>query len=133
MSETRPFQAVDALLLLGIIVIAFTVRATFLLSFTIQQRPAGWLIVQEAQPPLGNPDTTETNDIYHLVKKANEYIDVRWCQAVLGSLTAGLYFLFARRAFRSLLVAILTGILCSVYPFWVLNTGTLEDGTLASF
>src|SRR5208282_6807821 len=32
---------------------------------------------------------------------------VRWAQAGLGALTAGLYFLFARRAFRSTLVAAL--------------------------
>ena len=30
---------------------------------------------------------------------------VRWGQCGLGALTAGLYFLFARRAFRSLSVA----------------------------
>src|SRR5262249_8949953 len=29
---------------------------------------------------------------------------VRWLQAILGALTAGFYFLFARRAFRSLIV-----------------------------
>jgi hypothetical protein len=58
---------------------------------------------------------------------------VRWGQAFLGALTAGLYFLFARRAFRSLFVATLAGLFCSVYPFWVINTATLNDGTLASF
>jgi hypothetical protein len=58
---------------------------------------------------------------------------VRWLQAVLGTLTAGWYFLFARRAFHSLFVAALAGLFCAAHPFWVLDTGTLEDGTLASF
>ena len=58
---------------------------------------------------------------------------VRWSQAVLGTLTAGLYFLFARRAFQSLFVGALTGFLCAVYPFYVINTAVLADGTLASF
>ncbi len=59
--------------------------------------------------------------------------DVRWGQAVLGALTAGLYFLFALRAFNSLLVAALTGGLCAVYPFWVANTAEIDDGVLATF
>ena len=58
---------------------------------------------------------------------------VRWLQAVLGTLAAGLYFLFARRAFRSLFVATLAGILCAVYPFWIINTAEIDDGVLASF
>jgi hypothetical protein len=58
---------------------------------------------------------------------------VRWAQCGLGTLTAGLYFLFARRAFRSLLVAGLTGLACALYPFWVINTAALDDGVLATF
>jgi hypothetical protein len=58
---------------------------------------------------------------------------VRWIQAGLGTMTAGMYFLFARRAFRSLLVATLTGLFCAVYPFWVVNCDEIADGTLATF
>jgi hypothetical protein len=58
---------------------------------------------------------------------------VRWVQAGLGALTAGIYFLFARRAFRSRLVATLAGAFCAVYPFWVFNTAEINDGVLASF
>jgi hypothetical protein len=58
---------------------------------------------------------------------------IRWIQAGLGVLTAGFYFLFARRAFRSLLVAALTGLFCAFYPFWVVNCAEIADGTLASF
>jgi 4-amino-4-deoxy-L-arabinose transferase-like glycosyltransferase len=58
---------------------------------------------------------------------------VRWGQCVLGTLTAGLYFLFARRAFGSRLVAALTGIFCALHPFWVINTAAVDDGVLATF
>ncbi len=57
---------------------------------------------------------------------------VRWIQCGLGALTAGFYFLFARRAFRSLTAGLLTGLLCALYPFWVVNTAALDDGALVS-
>jgi 4-amino-4-deoxy-L-arabinose transferase-like glycosyltransferase len=58
---------------------------------------------------------------------------MRWLQALLGTLTAGFYFLLARRAFDSAFVGFLTGIFCALNPFAVLNTAELQDGTLASF
>jgi Dolichyl-phosphate-mannose-protein mannosyltransferase len=58
---------------------------------------------------------------------------VRWAQCGLGALTAGMYFLFARRAFRSTLVGGLAGLLCACHPFWVANTAEINDGTLAGF
>ncbi len=58
---------------------------------------------------------------------------VRWIQVGLGALTAGLYFLFARRAFDSRVVALLTGAFTAIYPFWIINTADLNDGVLASF
>lgn len=58
---------------------------------------------------------------------------MRWLQAVLGTLTAGLYYLFARRAFRSGLVGLLAGLGCALHPYWVINTAELNDGVLASF
>ena len=48
---------------------------------------------------------------------------VRWVQAALGALTAGLYFLFARRAFHSLYVATLAGLFCALHPFWIIDVG----------
>ena len=57
----------------------------------------------------------------------------RWLQCVLGALTAGFYFLFARRAFRNLVVATLAGLFCALHPFWVANTAEINDGVLASF
>jgi 4-amino-4-deoxy-L-arabinose transferase-like glycosyltransferase len=58
---------------------------------------------------------------------------VRWIQVVLGALTAGLYYLFARRAFRSLLVGFLAGLFTALHPFWIIGTATIDDGVLAAF
>jgi hypothetical protein len=58
---------------------------------------------------------------------------IRWLQCVLGTLTAGLYYLVARRAFPGRTVAVLAGLLAAVHPFWVVNTATLADGVLATF
>jgi 4-amino-4-deoxy-L-arabinose transferase-like glycosyltransferase len=58
---------------------------------------------------------------------------VRWFQCALGGLTALLYFFFARRAFRSVLVGFLAGILCALYPFWIINTAEMDDGVLTTF
>lgn len=58
---------------------------------------------------------------------------VRWAQVGLGALTAGFYFLFARRAFRSLAVGVIAGALAALHPFWVVNVASIDDGTLASF
>jgi hypothetical protein len=58
---------------------------------------------------------------------------VRWIQMALGTLTAGFYFLFARRAFRSLAVGTLAGLFAAAWPFWIIDTAALDDGILASF
>jgi 4-amino-4-deoxy-L-arabinose transferase-like glycosyltransferase len=58
---------------------------------------------------------------------------VRWAQAGLGALTAGLYYLFARRAFRHLAVGVLAGLFAALHPFWVINTAAIDDGVLAAF
>jgi 4-amino-4-deoxy-L-arabinose transferase-like glycosyltransferase len=58
---------------------------------------------------------------------------LRWGQAVLGSVTVGLYYLFARVAFRSKLVAGLVGFLCAINPAWVVEPATLSEGPLAAF
>lgn len=58
---------------------------------------------------------------------------MRWAQCLLGSLTAGLYFLFARRAFGNVVVAALAGLLCALHPFWIVNTAEVNDGVLATF
>ena len=58
---------------------------------------------------------------------------VRWLQCVLGALTAGCLFLFARRAFNNEVVALLAGLLAAVHPFWIINAAELNDGVLTTF
>jgi hypothetical protein len=58
----------------------------------------------------------------------------RLAQMVLGSLTCMLYFVIALRAFgANRLLALLVGLATAAYPFWVINTAEIEDGTLAAF
>jgi 4-amino-4-deoxy-L-arabinose transferase-like glycosyltransferase len=59
--------------------------------------------------------------------------EVRWLQWLLGTVTAGFYFAFARRVFQHLLVALLTGLFVAFYPFWVINTAEIDDGVLTTF
>jgi 4-amino-4-deoxy-L-arabinose transferase-like glycosyltransferase len=58
---------------------------------------------------------------------------LRWFHCLLGTLTAGLYYLIARRAFPSLLVATLAGLLSAIHPFWIVNTPAINDGVVATF
>src|SRR5262249_48995408 len=56
-----------------------------------------------------------------------------WGQCGLGALTAGFYFFFARRAFRSILIGSLAGLFVALHPFYVINAAEIDDGVLASF
>ena len=47
-------------------------------------------------------------------------------------LTALLYALLARRAFGSMFVAVCTGLLLRVHPFWIINTAEISDGVVNS-
>ncbi|HEV8061256.1 MAG TPA: glycosyltransferase family 39 protein [Gemmataceae bacterium] len=58
---------------------------------------------------------------------------MRWLQCLLGTLTALIYALLARRAFGSMAVAVVTGLLCAVHPFWIVNTAEINDGVVVSF
>lgn len=68
--------------------------------------------------------TVEADQLYPLV---------RWIQAALGGLTAALYFLFARRAFRHTGVGLLAGLLVALNPFAIFAVAGIDDGVLASF
>jgi 4-amino-4-deoxy-L-arabinose transferase-like glycosyltransferase len=68
-----------------------------------------------------------------VVSQDDLYFAVQWIQVLVSSLTAGLCFLFARRAFRSTLVALVAGVLTAIYPLWIINTAAINDGTLAAF
>ena len=58
---------------------------------------------------------------------------VRWAQCVLGALTAGCLYLFAHRAFGSMIVAFIAGLLAAVHPFWIINVAELNDGVVVTF
>lgn len=57
---------------------------------------------------------------------------IRWTQVGLGAFAAAFYFLFARRAFRSLAVGTLAGLFTALHPYWVVEVANLSDATLAS-
>jgi hypothetical protein len=57
----------------------------------------------------------------------------RWIQSGLGALTAGLYYITARVAFRSRTVGLIAGAFCVFHPFWIVSTAAIADGTLATF
>lgn len=162
MTETRPFTWMEVLLLGVILLLAAGTRAGYLIACTDSGRNAGPLFVENLPPDLdllvGNlknkqrfavpsPPDGEDKDIASvspgypvltaavgsLVDDAARPSTMRWLQCGLGTLTVGLYFLFARRAFRSSLVAVLTGLLCALHPFWIVDTAALADGTTATF
>jgi len=58
---------------------------------------------------------------------------LRWTFAVLGSLTAVLVFMAARRAFDHLPIALLAGLGAAFYPLWIVNVAELGDGVFATF
>ena len=58
---------------------------------------------------------------------------MRWIQCGLGAWTAALYFLFARGAFGNRWVSGVAGLVCAVYPFWIINTAEIQDGVVATF
>ncbi len=59
---------------------------------------------------------------------------VRTGQLILGSLTCVIYYMLTLRAFGgNRFLALLVGLATAAYPFWVINSAELEDGTLAAF
>jgi hypothetical protein len=78
---------------------------------------------------------------YYIEWSADEYLvdfmpphaAVRMVHIAMGALTCLLYYVIALRAFGNhFRIAILVGLATAFYPFWVINTSELEDGTLAS-
>ena len=163
MTEVRRFGLVDVLLLLLVLASAAGTRASYLVVCAENGTNAGPWRVQDDPPqellslalnlkernwfgseaPLAAAHqqelTAHTAPAYpwllSLVARLPVVFDpaVRWLQVGLGTLTAGLYFLFARRAFRSRFVALLAGLLCACHPFWVVNAAEMNDGVLTSF
>jgi 4-amino-4-deoxy-L-arabinose transferase-like glycosyltransferase len=162
MALIRRFGATDLILLLLVLAVAGGARAGYLAAYADGGRNDGPLRVQEPRPELpALVDNVRTGDSFstrapfapgeeqtaHLSPGypyllaylarvvGTDRLDstVRWIQCGLGALTAGLYYLFARRAFRSLFVGTVAGFLAAVYPFWIINTSQVEDGVLTTF
>jgi 4-amino-4-deoxy-L-arabinose transferase-like glycosyltransferase len=160
MTTLRPFGLGDAVLFLAILVVATGARAGYLAFGCDYAHQPGPVQVQGEDPgqkaliasvkernsfvsqaPFASTEepTAHTAPAYPwlvgLLARLPVDLEptVRWIQCGLGALTAGLYFLFARRAFRSSLVGSLAGLAAAVYPFWVVNTAELNDGVLATF
>ncbi len=162
MAEMRRFTLTDGLLLVAVIALAAGTRTGYLMSCADNARSAGPLAVETAPPELEtlvrnfkdgqrfasrSPFRAEEEEtahvspgypwlmtgVAHLVEASVLPGTMRWLQCGLGALTAGLYFLFARRAFRSPLVAAVAGLLAALHPFWILDTAALADGVIATF
>jgi 4-amino-4-deoxy-L-arabinose transferase-like glycosyltransferase len=161
MAERLRFTWMDGLLLAAIIAAAAGTRAGYLITCADYARNDGPLRVETPLPQLGElVRTIKTQQRFALTSSAGEEQDtaafapgypvltaavnrvvddaalpstMRWIQCGLGALTAGLYFLFARRAFASTVVAVLAGLLCALHPFWIIDTAALADGTTATF
>ncbi|HTU91729.1 MAG TPA: hypothetical protein VMF69_16720, partial [Gemmataceae bacterium] len=162
MIEIRRFTLMDGLLLAAIVAAAAAARAGYLISCADYARNDGSLRVETPLPELdslvGNLKTQQrfaltspssgveedtaafapgypvlTAVVNRLVDDAALPSTMRWLQCGFGAVTAGLYFLFARRAFASALVGGLAGLLCALHPFWIIDTATLADGTTATF
>jgi hypothetical protein len=145
MIAVRRFGLGDGLLLVAVLAVAAGARAGYLVFAAGSGYAPGPVQVQgdDALAGLKEPHRfgalVPTAPGYGWVRDQVARLPVsvdatlRWGQCVLGALTAGLYFLFARRAFRSVLVGGLAGFAAALHPFWVLNTAELADGVLATF
>jgi 4-amino-4-deoxy-L-arabinose transferase-like glycosyltransferase len=161
MTDTNRFTWKDAFLLAAILAVAAGTRAGYLMGCADYGRNAGPLRVETPLPELdhllaglkqqrfalptgmdgSDEDTAAVSPGYPvLMAGVNRLIEdaalpsaMRWLQCGLGAVTAGLYFLFARRAFDNTLAALLAGLLCALHPFWIVDVAVLADGVLASF
>ncbi len=163
MTDVRRFAGLDLILLLAIVAGAAVLRLGYTRTYANEAKNDGLFAVQDdreaelnalalslregrgyvARAPLatqeeptahvaiGYPWLLSRVDGYWVNMESEQL--VRWIQCALGALTAGLYFLFARRAFQSLLVGTLAGVLCAVYPLWIFNVAEKNDGTLVTF
>ena len=160
MTDARPFGLADVVLFLAVLLAAAGARAGYLVACDDRGRAAAPVRVQGEAAERDSlvaglrdrgtfatraPFADAEEETAHVAPgypwllgllarlPVDQAATARWIQCGLGALTAGLYFLFARRAFRSRLVATLAGFACAAYPFWVVNTAELSDGVLATF
>jgi 4-amino-4-deoxy-L-arabinose transferase-like glycosyltransferase len=161
MTVPRPFRLIDAMILLLIVALAGGARGWYLSECAMGGSNSGPVRVQDASPldqretlvrnlkeqgffsglaPLSDeqePTAHVAPGYPWLLAQATRFSDpdvlVRWVQVALGALTAGLYFLFARRGFGSTLVATLAGLFCALHPFWIIGAAELEEGVVTAF
>jgi 4-amino-4-deoxy-L-arabinose transferase-like glycosyltransferase len=162
MTEERRFAAADLLLLVLVVAAAAGARAGYLWTCADSGRTGGPLLVQDRPAGLdelvrnlkehgrfigpapfatGEEVTAHVAPGYpYLVSLLARFVEpaaldstVRWVQCGLGALTAGLYFLFARRVFGNRTAATLAGLFGALHPFWVIDTAAVADGTVATF
>jgi 4-amino-4-deoxy-L-arabinose transferase-like glycosyltransferase len=162
MAEMRRLTLMESLILIGVVALAAATRAGYLITCADSARSAGPLLVENvpsesetlannlkdngrfaSRAPFasGEEETAHAGPGYpwlmsaaaRVVGAAERDRVLRWLQLALGSLTASLYYLFARRAFRSRSAAVLTGLLCALHPFWIIDTAALADGVTATF
>lgn len=162
MAEARRLTLADGLLLAAVVALAAGTRAGYLIVCADNAHSAGPLRVESppaeldtlvrnlkdhqrfvSRTPYGEDetDTAHVSPGYPvLMSLAARVVDasivpvvMRWLQCGLGALTAGLYFLFALRAFQHRAAAALAGLLCALHPFWILDTAALADGVTATF
>jgi 4-amino-4-deoxy-L-arabinose transferase-like glycosyltransferase len=145
MPRARVFSLVDLLVLAGVLALAGGSRAWYIMNCAGDGGTAAPVRVQtdagdparaQAGPPSTFPDpypwlVGQLDAVW--ADAAARTQAVRWIQCGLGALTAALYFLFIWWAFESRLVGVLTGVLCALHPFWIVNTAELGDGVLATF
>jgi hypothetical protein len=133
MTEPRPLRPLDLAFLLLILAVGVAARGWYLQECADGGHNSGPLQVQDTSDPKAEP----IHGYRWLLAQSQQFTDheriVRWTQVGLGALTGALWFLFARRAFRSQAVAVLTGFFCALHPQWVVNPAQLEDGVLAAF
>lgn len=161
MAELRRFTLADGLLLAAVIGLATATRAGYLIFCAGYARNDGPLLVQTLPPRLDElADNLKKEQRFAVRSPSGPQRDIadvapgyavltavvgygvddaalpsamRWLQCVLGALTAGLYFLLARRTFCSVVAGALAGVLCAVHPFWILDTSARADGVTATF
>jgi hypothetical protein len=146
MADTRPFGWADVLWLLLVLSVAGGLRGGYLWRYADMGRQIGPYRVQEVPDAREGVDKVTTHispglpTLLEWLARAVGRDDkvllrswVLWLQCGLGTATAGLYFLFARRAFASRIVAVLAGLAVAAHPFWILATAEVQDGVLTSF
>jgi hypothetical protein len=160
MSNVPPFGLKGFVLLLAVLAAAGGARAWYLLKVVGETEAPPPLQAQDSPGPLNelawnlkvnrafsghDPLTGKEESTAHMapgypyaLSLAGKWLQnpdqaIRWAQCALGALAAGLYFLFARRAFYGFAVAGLAGLLCAINPFWIINTAEINDGVLATF